>query len=86
MSIDFMRRAIADVYPGDEWKDKVAKMWEGQVVAVYHRFLKEGILDNGPDKPKPRGIDRMTEIKDDTFPETGVQLSIFDLLEEANNG
>lgn len=37
-----MRNHIANVYPNKTWYDKVMAMSESQVVALYHKFLKEG--------------------------------------------
>lgn len=38
MQVDQMRNAILDAYHGDKWKQKVSKMSEGQVIAVYKNF------------------------------------------------
>jgi hypothetical protein len=34
-----MRKAVEKVYDGEKWKDKVSKMSEAQIIAVYYRFL-----------------------------------------------
>ena len=39
MSVEQMRKAIEEVYPGDKWIRKVSRMSDGQVIAVYHSFL-----------------------------------------------
>lgn len=40
-----MREAILKVYPKSEiWKKKVAKMSDNQVLAIYMRFVREGII------------------------------------------
>lgn len=40
-----MREAILKVYPKSEsWKKKVAKMSDNQVLAIYMRFIREGII------------------------------------------
>ena len=44
MGIEQMRTVILSVYPGDGWKQKVKKMKDNQVMAVYMRFLQEGKL------------------------------------------
>ena len=36
-----MRILISDVYHMPNWREKVAQMSDGQVVAIYYRFLKE---------------------------------------------
>ena len=44
MSIEQMRSAIKKVYSGKKWKDKVDKMQDYQVAAIYERFLHSGKL------------------------------------------
>lgn len=41
MSVEQMRSAIAKVYPGKSWQDKVKKMADGQVIRIYYKFLEE---------------------------------------------
>lgn len=36
------RRALLDAYSGDRWADKVKKMTDGQVHAVYIRLKLQG--------------------------------------------
>ena len=38
MDVGRMRVEIAKVYPGKKWQDKVKKMNDGQVIAVYYKF------------------------------------------------
>ena len=45
MTIDQMRAAIVDVYPGRKWERKVEKMHDDQVVAVYNNLLRSGKFD-----------------------------------------
>lgn len=86
MSNDEMRGIISSVYTGEEWRRKVARMDDCQVVAVYHSFLVRGLIGKTVGYPLPKGVDRMTEIKSDEFdfdqPENryATQLSIYDLL------
>lgn len=42
MTTEEKRAAIARVYPGKAWKNRVAKMEEIQVIAVYLTFEAEG--------------------------------------------
>lgn len=44
-SITQMREAISRCYDGDRWKERCKKMAPTQVWAIYHRFIKDGILD-----------------------------------------
>lgn len=47
MSIQQMRAAIYDVYPGRKWKIKVQNMPDDQVIAVYYSFLAKGKFKDG---------------------------------------
>lgn len=51
MTIYQMRAAIASVYSGEKWKQKVRDMPEDQIIAVYYSFLENGRFDS---KPKSR--------------------------------
>lgn len=42
MDTNFKRREIYNAYDSKTWKDKVNKMSDQQVVAIYFRFKKEG--------------------------------------------
>lgn len=42
MTVEEMRYAISKVYPGDKWRNKVAKMPDNQIVALYCKFLEGG--------------------------------------------
>lgn len=37
-----MRNEVLLVYPGLRWKQRVMKMSENQIVAIYMRFKREG--------------------------------------------
>lgn len=41
MSIEQMRAAISKSYPSAAWRDKVARMSDNQVLAVYTRLLNQ---------------------------------------------
>lgn len=45
MTTQEMRNAIEKVYPGPGWRRKVANMAEGQVIAVYLAFEKNGTFN-----------------------------------------
>jgi hypothetical protein len=45
MSIQQMRAAVANAYPGDGWALKVHKMPDKQVHATYMRLLNAGKLN-----------------------------------------
>lgn len=42
MSVDAMRQAVVMAYPGDNWKKRVQKMSDDQVIAVYKRLRLMG--------------------------------------------
>lgn len=82
MNVVEMRKAIAKVYSGWEWKRKVLNMDEGQVIAVYHAFEHRGLLTNKPapvpqKEPVTYDLDNLPSIQSrDVY--KGEQLSIFD--------
>ena len=41
MTIEQMRAEVAALYPALSWKDKVAKMPNGQILAIYSRQVLE---------------------------------------------
>lgn len=42
MTNDQMREKVEAAYDGDKWKQKVRRMPDDQIVAIYYRFLKSG--------------------------------------------
>ncbi len=45
MSVEQMRCAVAAAYKSsDSWQKRVAKMSDGQIIAIYHKFLSSGKL------------------------------------------
>ncbi len=46
MNINNMRAALKAKYPKGDWPDKVEAMPDEQVVAIYMRLKKDGLLDN----------------------------------------
>ena len=45
MPIAQMRNEIALVYPGERWQNRVSRMPENQVVAIYRSFQRTGRFD-----------------------------------------
>ena len=45
-SIEHMRTAISDAYPGDGWKYRCEHMHENQVIAIYRSLMKRGAFDS----------------------------------------
>ena len=37
MTVEQMRAEVAKLYPGEKWKERVAKMSDGQILAIYKR-------------------------------------------------
>jgi hypothetical protein len=42
--VERKRQALLTVYPGDKWADKVKKMPEAQVIAVYMNLKRQNKL------------------------------------------
>lgn len=65
MYIEQMRKALEDVYPAERWRHRVSKMSDGQVMAVYYRFLYSGeferVSNNGLRPRKTLSVARKEE-------------------------
>ena len=44
MSVEQMRAYVIKVYDNPTWKNKVAKMRDGQIIAIYNSFREKGKL------------------------------------------
>lgn len=42
MTVDQMRKEICKIYPNKTWEEKVYRMYDDQVIAIYHNFEKTG--------------------------------------------
>lgn len=42
MTVGEMRRAISKAYDGKKWKDRVRKMTDEQVTAIYYKMTSSG--------------------------------------------
>ena len=73
MTIDQMRDEILEAYPGPRWREKVAKMDDDQVMALYFKFHAN---------PPKKKAEKKYEIKTGSIDEkaAAVQLSIYDML------
>ena len=47
MTMQQMRAAVAALYPWDGWKAKVARMPDGQILAIYNRQVLGGDSKKG---------------------------------------
>lgn len=45
MTVEQMRDKIAEVYGSFKWKDRVARMYDDQVIAVYYNFVERGMFE-----------------------------------------
>jgi len=70
MTVEQMRNAISDLYPGWAWKQKVARMYDDQVIAIYRSCQERGQFN----KPSPVRTHDGRRVK---------QLSIDDILKKA---
>ena len=52
MSVDQMRLAVTEAYPGWKWACKVAKMPNNQVIAIYRNLQRTGQFNKKKTKPK----------------------------------
>lgn len=68
-----MREAIRKVYQTTSWRDKVDKMYDDQVIAIYLRFEKEGKLNKVMKRERPK-----------VYSEP-VQLNIFDFIKKGGD-
>jgi len=46
MTIEQMKDAIKKPYDGKKWKERVSKMSDGQVIAIYNKMLNNKQLKN----------------------------------------
>ena len=74
MNIIRMRAMVREAYAGNGWTDKVDKMSDIQVQAVYFSLLERGAFN----KKKPEPIPHKTKQTSEEYkPFIGSQLSIF---------
>lgn len=51
MTIDQMRQWLYSAYPNATWRNKVDRMPDYQVIAVYNRFSREGRFEKKKREP-----------------------------------
>lgn len=79
MNLHEMRNFISKAYPGQEWKNRVKKMGEDQIIAVYYNLVnRENPLLQ---KAAKIGLSEVAVSKDDEC----VQLTMFDILKGEND-
>lgn len=82
-SIEHMRSAISDAYPGEGWKFRCEHMHANQVIAIYRSLMRRGAFEG--DGLAGSSIKSSPETATDGpkfIPYTGVQLSMFDILND----
>ena len=70
MSIETMKGWVISAYPYPQWKEKVRRMPDDQIIAIYYKLLRQGAFD----KPKEKhNVDK------ESYAYKAKQLSIFDM-------
>lgn len=75
MTIEAMREIISRCYKSDSWKNRCRKMNDGQVVAIYYKFLETGkfsVDKNARKSPREEIVESIPE-------KEPVQLSLFEM-------
>ena len=81
-SVEHMRSAISDAYPGEGWKFRCEHMHDNQVIAIYRSLMRRGAFE-GDGLAKSNQSSPETATDGPKFiPYTGVQLSMFDILND----
>lgn len=44
MNVNQMRARVSECYPGPRWAKKVQQMNDDQVIAIFYRLSKKGII------------------------------------------
>lgn len=44
MNVNQMRVRVSECYPGPRWAKKVQRMSDDQVIAIFYRLSKKGII------------------------------------------
>lgn len=79
MTVNQMREAIAGVYRGQKWKTRVARMDDGQVIAVFSDFMARGHFDRPKNQKAPLRPKRVKPREGAHYEQYyGKQMSIFD--------
>lgn len=60
MSVDQMRAAISKVYDAKTWADRVARMPDSQVIAIYYNFKEKGKFEKARRERESRKYKQMT--------------------------
>lgn len=74
MNLHEMRDFISKAYPGQKWKNRVKKMGENQIIAIYYSMINR--QNSFAQKATHIKLDKTTAGKDESY----TQLTIFDIL------
>ena len=74
MNLHEMRNFISKAYPGQEWKNRVKKMGENQIIAIYYNLVNSE--SPALQRVIRMGLDEAAVGKDETYE----QLTLFDIL------
>ena len=55
MSVDQMRSEISRVYDSWNWRERVKRMSDAQVKAIYFRMLNDGTLEKSKERRRSAG-------------------------------
>lgn len=75
VQLSTMRKAVMDLYSAASWKDKVSRMPDKQVIAIYRRSEQTGLFDK---RKKANKLARKMKKENERY----VQLTIFDYMED----
>ena len=70
MTVEAMRTAIMEVYPGPTWRIKVQAMKDNQVIAIYKHMQRDNVFERAKKARK----------KKEKMKEQGVQMTIWDFM------
>ena len=79
MTVQQMKEAILNVYQTKSWRNKVANMYDDQIIAIYYNFLERGVLNQVLRHERP-AITDLIETPNTYNPPECQQMTIFDLL------
>ena len=79
MTVQQMRSAILRVYNTKSWKNKVANMYDDQIIAIYHDFRNRGVLNQVLRNERPVITDLIETPNTYVSPECQ-QMTMFDFI------
>lgn len=87
VDIDYARSVVNQMYPGDKWHSRVRIMSDAQVLAIYNTHIEkieqQKQIPKAANSVKEEPIENATEPKRVFTPDRGEQLSLTDILNQA---